>query len=233
MADTSTQNSEEVDKINEAKFNERLEAEKKRIEAETEKKYKETIRSVKEQIRAELDTEKEERKTREQELAEAKKEIEMLKSSSSSVKDDVAKAKAEAEEKDKLLSLAEERAKKLVDGVTHQFDEVLKKKDLEIYKKSKIAEFSGEIIPELVQGSSVEEIDNAVEQAKAKYKEIETKALKKKEEQELGNSKVPGVTSSVGNINELDYKSLMTMNEADFESYSQKLLSDYAKKIGK
>lgn len=233
MADTSTQNSEEVDKIIEAKLNERLEAEKKRIEAETEKKYKETIRSVKEQIRAELDTEKEERKTREQELAEAKKEIEMLKSSSSSVKDDVAKAKAESEEKDKLLSLAEERAKKLVEGVTHQFDEVLKKKDLEIYKKSKIAEFSGEIIPELVQGSSVEEIDNAVEQAKAKYKEIETKALKKKEEQELGNSKVPGVTSSVGNINELDYKSLMTMNETDFESYSQKLLSEYAKKISK
>ena len=233
MGDTSTQNPEELDKIIEEKLNERLEAERKRIEAETEKKYKETIRATKEQVRGELEKEKEERKAREQELADAKKEIETLKSTSTVGQDEVAKAKALAEEKDRLLTQAEERAKKLVEGMSQQFNEVLTKKDLEIYKKSKIAEFSGEIIPELVQGSSVEEIDNAVEQAKAKYREIEERALKKKEEKELGESKVPGVTSSVGSINELDYKSMMTMSASEFEAYSQKYLNEYAKKISK
>lgn len=233
MGDTSTQNPEELDKIIEEKLNERLEAERKRIEAETEKKYKETIRATKEQVRGELEKEKEERKAREQELADAKRELESLKSTSTAGQDEVAKAKALAEEKDRLLTQAEERAKKLVDGMSQQFNEVLTKKDLEIYKKSKIAEFSGEIIPELVQGSSVEEIDNAVEQAKAKYREIEERALKKKEEKELGESKVPGVTSSVGSINELDYKSMMTMSASEFEAYSQKYLNEYAKKISK
>ena len=233
MGDTSTQNPEELDKIIEEKLNERLEAERKRIEAETEKKYKETIRATKEQVRGELEKEKEERKAREQELADAKKELETLKSTSTVGQDEVAKAKALAEEKDRLLTQAEERAKKLVEGMSQQFNEVLTKKDLEIYKKSKIAEFSGEIIPELVQGSSVEEIDNAVEQAKAKYREIEERALKKKEEKELGESKVPGVTSSVGSINELDYKSMMTMSASEFEAYSQKYLNEYAKKISK
>ena len=233
MGDTSTQNPEELDKIIEEKLNERLEAERKRIEAETEKKYKETIRATKEQVRGELEKEKEERKAREQELADAKKELETLKSTSTVGQDEVTKAKDLAEEKDRLLTQAEERAKKLVEGMSQQFNEVLTKKDLEIYKKSKIAEFSGEIIPELVQGSSVEEIDNAVEQAKAKYREIEERALKKKEEKELGESKVPGVTSSVGSINELDYKSMMTMSASEFEAYSQKYLNEYAKKISK
>lgn len=233
MGDVSKNTDEEMDKIIEERLNERLKAEREKIEAETEKKYKETIRSSKEQIRSELEKAKEESRKKEEDLANAKKELEELKLSSTASQDEVAKAKAVAEEKEKLLTQAEERAKKLVDGVTAQFNEVLNKKDLEIYKKSRIAEFSGEIIPELVQGATVEEIDEAVEKAKAKYKEIEEMALKKKEEKVLGESKVPGVTSSVGNLNELDYKSMMTMSDAEFDKYSQTLLDEYAKKIGK
>ena len=106
MGDTSTQNPGELDKIIEEKLNERLEAERKRIEAETEKKYKETIRATKEQVRGELEKEKEERKAREQELADAKIELESLKTTSTVGQDEVAKAKALAEEKDRLLTQA-------------------------------------------------------------------------------------------------------------------------------
>ena len=46
---------------------------------------------------------------------------------------------------------------------------------LDSYKASKMAEAKGEIIPELVTGSSEEEIDLAVERAKERYKEIVSK----------------------------------------------------------
>lgn len=212
------------------KLAEIIKTEREKIEAETEKKLKETIRATKEQIRGELERVKEESKRKEDELEKARKELDLLKQKTNSSKEEIEKARMESEEKEKLLQIAEERAKKLVENVTNHFNEVLSKKDLEIYKKSKIADYAGEIIPELVTGGSVEEIDQAVEKARAKYKEIEMKALKKKEEEVLMNSKIPTVSSTISNYEDIDYKSLLSMSDKDFDAYSKKLIEEYIKK---
>lgn len=202
------------------------------LQKSNDEKLKEAVRIAKEQVRADLDKSKEESRKKEEELAKARKAVQDLENSATMTAEELAKAKKDAALRDEMLAEAEIRTKKLVDGVSNEFREILSKKDLEIYKKSKIAENAGEIISELVMGSTVEEIDKATEYAKAKYNEIVDKATKKKNEQELENGKVPGMTSSVGNTSDFDYKGLLTMSGKDFDEYSQKMFKEYANKTG-
>jgi len=61
------------------------------------------------------------------------------------------------------------------DNFKADFAEQLRKKDLEAYKQQRIAEAGGLLIPELVNGNSIEEIDLSIEKAKQRYAEIRGK----------------------------------------------------------
>lgn len=72
---------------------------------------------------------------------------------------------------------------------------------LDSYKQSKMAEAGGEIIPELVTGSSEEEIDLAIEKAKARYKEIISKVTTTVNNSNLQSSNsIPPVNPNTGNL---------------------------------
>lgn len=72
---------------------------------------------------------------------------------------------------------------------------------LNSYKQFKMAEAGGEIIPELVTGSSEEEIDLAIEKAKARYKEIISKVTTTVNNSNLQSSNsIPPVNPNTGNL---------------------------------
>lgn len=96
-----------------------------------------------------------------------------------------AEKKALAEEKERLakeltasktqLTDANSKLKTVEDTALDAINQVnilkddLAKKEVESYKLQKIAESGGEIIPEMVVGSTIEEIDKSVVKAKEKY----------------------------------------------------------------
>lgn len=76
-----------------------------------------------------------------------------------------------------------------------ELENTLAQKDSEVatikldnYKQKKMAEAGGELIPELVVGSSEEEIDLAIEKAKERYKEIVSKIAPQQPPQKPQNS---------------------------------------------
>ena len=73
---------------------------------------------------------------------------------------------------------------------------------LDSYKQSKVAEAGGEIIPELVVGNSEEEIDLAIEKAKARYKEIITKVATTAtiNSNTQNSNNIPPVNPNTGNL---------------------------------
>lgn len=72
------------------------------------------------------------------------------------------------------------------------FDDKLREKELEAYRQSVIADAKGQIIPEVVKGSTKEEIDASGEKARARYTEIRAGALEDKHKKSMTDGKLPG-----------------------------------------
>lgn len=120
---------------------------------------------------------------------------------------DIDKYKKEAEEKEKSLSELKmqlqsfqdanksdvEKALTQINDLSTKYaeaDNVIKElkaqnqlKELEIYKVKKLMSSGSELIPELVTGSTPEEIDLSIEIAKAKYNEIVSRVVKQQQQQ--------------------------------------------------
>lgn len=88
----------------------------------------------------------------------------------------------------------------------NELEKQLKEKETELnnmkiegYKQKKIAEAGGELIPELVTGSTEEEIDASIELAKQKYKEIVERVIKNTQSN-LTSTQVPPANPNVNNF---------------------------------
>lgn len=127
-----------------------------------------------------------------------------------------AKAKAEEDEKNRILKEeadkkkeeldAKERVKQLeveLEKTAKRFEEVMEikdkqftseltKRDLAIIREKLIGEANGAIIPELVQGNTEEELRKSAESAKARFSEIVTAQKKQVEDELIRAGKIPG-----------------------------------------
>lgn len=114
-----------------------------------------------------------------------KENTENLKKIEKTAPETEAEKKALLEEKEKIvkeladsktqLTDANNKLKKVedtaIDAITqvNSLRDSLAKKEIESYRLQKIAESEGKLIPEMVAGSTIEEIDKSVEKAKEKY----------------------------------------------------------------
>lgn len=101
---------------------------------------------------------------------------------------------------------------------------------LEAYKTAKINEANGELIEDLVAGSTEDEIDQAIEKAKARYQEIVSPYKTKAEELEVQIAKpnkanAPKPTSPV-NSSDVEFTSddIRKMSRTEYAKYREKLL---------
>lgn len=113
---------------------------------------------------------------RDSEIADLKKELEEVKKENGKLKKDLesgTKTNKTISELTTTISVLERQLEEL----QAKYDADVTALKLEAFKKEKIAEAGGELIPELVTGNSEEEIIASIELAKQRYQEIIQKAV--------------------------------------------------------
>jgi hypothetical protein len=180
-----------------------------------------------EQQRAEEEKKRQEEEDRKKEEEEAKKREEM------GVKERLAELETNQKVKDEKTQLAFDTMKK-----EHQSE--LRKRDLALYREKVIAKYNNEIIPELVTGSSEEEIDKSAKAAHERYKFIVDTTAQQKEKEMLEKGKLPGKTgddktttepqapAGQGTQNDFTEKTsdeIMAMSAEEFQAYKEKAIS--------
>jgi hypothetical protein len=136
------------------------------------------------------------------------------------------KEEMDAKERLKLLEKKQEddskRFSEVMEIKEKEFQAQLKKRDLAIYREKKIAEASGAIIPELVDGNNEEEIDKSVELARQRYLNIVEATKKKVTEEVLVNGQLPEPDGKDKKPDEVsdssggDWRNLMSMSDEEF-----------------
>ena len=168
------------------------------------------------------------------------------------------KAEAEEAEKQKLLQMEEEKKKaelsakervaeleKDLEKTSKRFEEVigikdlefkeaLRKRDLAILRERLVADAKGEIIPELVQGDSEEQINKAAELARLRYKEIVENQKKQLTDELIRTGKIPGPDGKDKKDNPTDLsggksiKEVFELPDEDFLKYKDEVLKKFS-----
>lgn len=156
------------------------------------------------------------------------------------LKNDLAKAKEggakiESEEIARLEKEVEKYKKKAETTVDEtSIREALKAEyELKLYKVEKLHEAGNAIIPELVSGSTKEEIDASIEKSKERYTEIVGGAKPQQQQPQATNTQpqanIPNVPT--GNVDTQNY-SMGTLDTETIRNMSSKEWAEYRKKLG-
>ena len=113
---------------------------------------------------------------RDSEIADLKKELEEVKKENAKLQENVEKGVKTNKTISELTATISVLERQLEELQT-KYDADVTALKLEAFKKEKIAEAGGELIPELVTGNSEEEIIASIELAKQRYQEIIQKAV--------------------------------------------------------
>lgn len=212
-------------KQKEEEFNSKLEEAKKEAASKEKAKLYDTIEAAKKSAA------ENEKKIKE---IEAKAEAER-KAEEQKIKDEM-----DAKERLKLLEAQQEentkRFNEMMELKTSQFESELKKRDLAVMREKLISEARGEIIPEIVQGNSEEELVQAAEKARARFREIAEAQRKQFADTLIKEGKIPGPDGS-DKITEGDksksasgqksLQDIFSMTKDDFLKYKDSVLSQY------
>lgn len=117
------------------------------------------------------------------------------------------------------LQIQYDSLQKEYDTLQTQYENEVNSLKLQSYKEKKIAEASGEIIAELVNGNTEEEINASYELAKTKYTEITNRALQ--------NVQMPSVNPASSQISLTQDVSL-----TDIKQMNPKQYAEYRKNLG-
>lgn len=132
------------------------------------------------------------------------------------------KANPNITEEYKTLKEEVERLRRENEELKNTYEQKLTAIELEYYKKEKIAEANGKIIPELVTGNTKEEIDNSIELAKKRYEEIVSSVAK------VGTptTNLPPVNpknTNTQSFSDLNLEDLMRMSSKEWAEVRKKL----------
>ena len=175
-----------------------------------------------------------EKKQREEELIK-KQEDEKRK-----IEDDKKKAEMDLTERIKLLenelsnsSLKTEEVKKkseeLLTKAVEFTKEELRKKDLQLYIQQVINQNNGEIIPDLVAGNTVEEVDASLERAKKRYQELIVKKKEKDDQAMLNSGGVPRDTNDKVINKQLAVDNIWDLDNKSFNEYADSFIQSLLK----
>ncbi len=113
----------------------------------------------------------------------------------------------------------------------------LRKRDLAILRERLIADSRGEIIPELVQGNSEEELHKAAESAKVRYKEIVENQRKQLTDELIRTGKLPGPDGKDKKKEETSLgagikstKEVWELGDDEFLKYKESVLKEFSGK---
>lgn len=154
---------------------------------------------------------------RDSEIADLKKELEEVKKESEKLKENVekgVKTNKTISELTTTISVLERQLEEL----QAKYDADVTALKLESFKKEKIMEAGGELIPELVTGNSEEEILASIELAKQRYQEIIQKAVQ--------NVQMPAANPNQ-NVIQLKEKSI-----EEISSMTPQQWAEYRKQLG-
>jgi len=202
---------------------------------EHEKKLKDTVSIEKKKLYDTIEQTKKEKEAAEKKAS----DFEKAEAERNKALEDKKKAETDSkvliEQLEQKLKTDAERVQAIIDLKDKEFKAELSRRDLEIYKKEKIFNANGKIIPELVSGNSTEEIDVAVEKAKARYIEIIEGQKQAIEDELMKTGKIPGAgpkdkdkASGASTLAGGDFKSweeLMKMDPKDFLDYQKGALA--------
>lgn len=138
------------------------------------------------------------------------------------------------DEQIKKANLEVEQLKFAFQKLQEETDNKLKQKDVELFKEKLIATANGEIIPELVVGTTMEEVSASFEVGKKRFleikgqvsKEIETVTTQQSKttvSQETPQTKKP-ITKD---LKELSAEEVKNLSQAEFNKYKEEVLSKH------
>ena len=151
---------------------------------------------------------------------------------------DKKKAELSAQERvaelEKDLDKTSKRFEEVINIKDLEFKEALRKRDLAILRERLVAEAKGEIIPELVQGDSEEQINEAAELARLRYKEIVENQKKQLTDELIRTGKIPGPDGKDKKDTTTDLtggrsiKEVFELPEEDFIKYKDEVLKKFS-----
>lgn len=219
---------EEIEK----KIKEAVEIEKRKLYdslGATKKEAKEALEKLEKYEKEKQDLENQKKEAEEKK----RKELEAQERDKMDLKERLAQLEESLQNKDSQLQMTLEKQKET-------FQEELKKRDLELKREQILSQHKGEIVPDLVRGNSVEELEKSVEQAKNRYQEIYEQAKKSLEESSINNGKLPtssgqnkvpntegNPAGSGGNTDGAkSYEEIAAMSPEEFKKYKDKVLAE-------
>jgi len=115
-----------------------------------------------------------------------------------------------------------------------EFQETLKKRDLEAYKLKKIAESKGQIIPELLVGNSESEIDASFLTAVQRYDQLqkEFQAKFEQEQQPIKTSVIPDKVPVSPLIPKLENRSVKDMSVKEYAEHRDQIFEALRRQSG-
>lgn len=129
-----------------------------------------------------------------------------------------------SELKEQIKLLTEENVK-----TKEEFQETLKKRDLEAYRLKKIAESKGKIIPELVTGNSESEIDESFVVAMKRYEELQAEFLEQTNqtpEKEEKKSVLSDKSPISPDVTRFENKSLKDMTDDEYKKHREQIMAN-------
>ena len=217
----------------EALIKEREIAVKTKVEAEKDEVAKKIIETEKAKLYDTIEAEKKksselEKLVREQKNAEDEKK----KAEEQKINDEL-----DAKEQVKLLAKKldddSKRFQDIVELKDAEYKGELRKRDLEIYKEKLIASYNGAIIPEMVSGKTEEELDQAVEAAAERYKQIAERSKQEIMDEAVKNGKLPKPGDLDNSLKKTsgakDWKDVMSMSTEEYASYKKSVFDNLEK----
>ena len=207
------------------------EAKKHQAQVEKDKLYP-SIKELQEKLNLLTKQQEEDSKRKQDEAAIRLKEEEDKKKASQPLEERLKSIEAELIASKLEANEVKKKASEIIEKSIALTKEELRKKDVEIYIKDKISEAFGEIIPELVVGNTVEEVDASVEKAKKRYEELIAKKVDKDGKKRVEGGVVPVddkgkvINKGIGSVLGSD---VWNMSDKEFKAYEQMLLDEIKK----
>lgn len=236
--DKATQTQEDQKPIGKVLTEAEVQALLKQKEDELSKKIEEATKEAASKEKAKLYDTIEASKKAAAEMEKKLKEVEAAEEAKRKEAEQKVKDEMDAKERLKILEDQQQEDKKrfqeILDIRSTEFQSELKKRDLAIIREKLISEAKGEIIPEMVQGNSEEELVQAAEKSRARFKEI-IDAQKKQFADTLikdgkiphpdGSDKITERDKSVSSSGQKSLQDIFSMPKEDFLKYKDEILS--------
>lgn len=158
-------------------------------------------------------------------VGERDKEIDSLKRKLAKTTSDLTKVTKEVETGSRTnktvqeLTLTISQLESQLEEVQVKYETDMQGLKIQSYKERAIALAGGEIIPELVSGSTEEEIDNSIESAKKRYNQIQEQAMSKVQMPRAANP----ATSQMNVFKEKTVSEIASMSREEYAEYRKNI----------